>query len=45
MIDSSVAAADVVVPPSVLRESHKRVRAAKEAIQEAIQTVNGKRLN
>lgn len=43
LIDSTVAATDVVVPPSVLRESTQRVRKSKEAIQEAIQIVNGKR--
>ncbi len=43
LIDATVAATDVVVPPSVLRESTQRVRKSKEAIQEAIQIVNGKR--
>ncbi len=43
LIDSSVAATDVVLPPSVLHESHKRVRAAKEAIQEAVETITNKR--
>lgn len=42
LINSTVAATDVV-PPAVLRESHQRVRESKEAIQEAIQIVNGKR--
>ncbi len=44
LIDATLAATDGVVPPSVLRESHQRVRKSKEAIQEAIQIVNGKRM-
>ncbi len=42
LIDTTVATTDVVVPPSVLRESHKRVRKSKEAIREVIQIVKGK---
>ena len=42
LIDSSVVATEVAVPPSVLRESHQRVRTAKAKIQEAIETVNRK---
>lgn len=40
LINSTVEATDAV-PPNVLRESNKRVRASKEAMQEAIEAANG----
>ena len=42
LIDSTFAATDVVLP-SVLRTTHKRLRASKDALQEAIIAVSKKR--
>ncbi len=43
LIDSTVAATDVV-RPSVLRAARKRVRASKDALEEAIKVVTKNRV-